>query len=252
MSEIVLKIGDGGGFEDGDVLTAYTALDTSWKHVQHLAHPRKSRTVRGYIPKDSPTYTMLRQSSLYLNQRVSSTELMVTDLLSHQSTLYGPGSININLFLRRRFSNRFDNGAAKLPIFGEEGKEVWFSGYRPPNNGRANRCWEAIEEQLGKDRSSRRYEYFPHGRLDLRSHLVVISARFTENQKRDFRERGQSRKRGRKVEWRDILSDLGETEARVLNRSEMVGSEESENGEVYYRPKAIARAMRLNRITRKR
>lgn len=223
MAELLLKIEPGAGYEDGDVLCAFNRRRIRQVHAEHVCK-LDGFTREGLRPAQSLAKEFRHATHQYLFRRVSETTIERHDLWAGTVDTFGPESIDVREFLKRRLKHNAHG------IFGVVGQEFWYGGGIDMSNERLNVVWNAIQRDTPRMEAEDEFKLWPMGRLDIRHHLAVRVADFSDEEAAGLvapqvDDKGQHvAKRNIKVDWkRDILPDLGVTEADVLDREKPIG-----------------------------
>lgn len=239
MAEILLKITDGANYSDGDCLCAFNNRHIHCVHAQHICHlDAAGFQPNGLRPNGSLPQRFREKTSQYRFNRISETEVRRTEIATGVQEIFGPESIDVREFLKRRKKHH------RHAIFGVEGEEVWYGGRTDFSQVAVDAVWSEIESHSTNRRRNAEFGLWPMGRLDIRHHLAVRFADFTDDEAQglvapqleldlngdpvldaDGREVVIA-KRNINVDWRnELLDDLGVTEAQVLNRDFPVGQD---------------------------
>jgi len=179
MAELALRIGDGSGYEDGDILCAFNDRQILWANGELIFWPRidgdpdKPR-VGGFLGNGqySLLHSVLGKTSQYKFERVSQNEVVRTDLWGHERVVYSPYSHKLEWRMDvRKYIERRKSGGRK-PIFGRDGREIWYGGKNDYSHDNALRVWDDIEYYTDHVRDN--HILWPTGGVDLR-HFLFIS-----------------------------------------------------------------------------
>jgi len=269
MAEIILKIGDGANYKDGDVLAAFNRRAVRCVHAQHLCHPWDGAVNSdGYLVPGTHVESLYDITHEYKIERISQTEIRRTNRLTGEIVVLSnipiedpsrPGHMiacDVEEFFARRKQHRARNGAPKKAIFGNDGAEVLYDGTIDLSDAKIDLVWAAITQHTGRLETEQEFQLFPFGRQDIRSHLVVRTVDFTEAEAQGFvapqiqrdasgnpvlDEDGDEIKiaeRNVTIDWRTaILGDLSVTESQVLDRAFPVGVDLTMSGKLQHRSK---------------
>lgn len=281
MAELLLKVDDGSEYADGDCLCAFSDRHIKCVHAESICHPRRAqRTNSGMLLKGSLAWHWARATSQYRFERLSKTEVMRIEQGTGVRERFGPESIDVRQFIRRRKRN------PNHQLFTDGDTVIWFGGRSDFSGQRVDAVWREISRVTPWSLSRERFNLWPMGRLDIRHHLAIRTDAITDRQVQDFTEplyrtndNGEfawrldneiqhtdsirtepddrqgwepiiAKKRRRRIAWRDLLSDLGEVESRIRDRSQAVGHEIDDGDGVRYTSKAQT-LQQLTRIRKK-
>jgi len=230
MAELLLKVGSGSGYEDGDILVAVNNIDILRCHAEHIASPRRAGVNKdGWRPTDSLAEIVLRLTREYRFERISKFEIMRINQWTGEQDILGPKPnsrgeyIDVPLYLARCKRARAEDGGPKHAIFGTDMHERWYGGAVAWDERTISRVWDEIEDRTKLRRQDHRR--WPWGRLELRHMLVLPCDDFTSDQARILVEPitiqkpdgtvEVVRKRKRFIEWRDAVSGLPKARSLV-------------------------------------
>jgi|GEM_PF-5208525 len=269
MPEILIKIDDGVGLKDGDVIAALNRRAVRCVHAQRLCHPWDGAiNTDGYLVPGTHVESLFDVTHEYKIERISQTEIRRTNRLTGEIVVLSntpiedptrPGHMiacHVREFFAARKRHRARNGATKKPIFGSEGAEVLYDGKIDLSHAKLDLVWAAITQHTGRLESEQEFQLFPWGRDDIRSHLAVRTVDFTEAEAQGFVAPQIQRdasgnpvldangdeikiaERNITVDWRTaILGDLSVTEAQVLDKTFPVGVDLTLSGKLQHRSK---------------
>lgn len=257
MAEVIIKIDPSSNYENGDVLAAFSDRHVANVHAQRICKPRpEQRNSDGRLQIGTLPFHYMSRVSQYRFERVGPVEVDRYEIgTANDPVRFGPADMDVRFFLRRRL-RKSDN-----LIFGPKGQEVWFGGRTDFSAAATQAVWEQIEANSGIRQNVARWQLWPMGRLDIRSHLALRMESFAEWQVRSLVEpqyavddngdfiwrtrdgdRGISTnentppddrdwslvtvaKRRRKADWLTTLEAVGATEQQVKDKAEPVGDE---------------------------
>jgi len=149
--ELLLKVGSNGSdpeYQDGDIVCAFNNRRILCCHAEMICHVQKVElNSEGLNPEDCLTRWMLEQFSQFKFERVSSTEVKRTNLLTNSVDIISstPSSngeyMHVDLFLANK-RKRNDHH-----IFGRDGAEIWFGGKIDTSLENVNLLWDKIEQE---------------------------------------------------------------------------------------------------------
>jgi hypothetical protein len=183
MAEMVLKVGAGSNYEDGDIICAFNKRDIECVHAQKICHYNKAALTADGLRADGLEIAYLDTVYQYRFTRVSETEALrtETDYLGNvigTPELIGPPEIDVALYLRRRKAHQY-KGVAKHRIFGTPGAEIWHGGKTDVSQEAVTKVWEQIEGSTPHRLADPNCKLYPLGRQDVRSHLPLSIDEFT-------------------------------------------------------------------------
>lgn len=204
MAELLLMVGDGAGYQDGDILCAYNSRRIALVHAQHIC-------ASGALLEK-----LLERSYRYRFQRTGEFTLERIDLRTSETVEYSnkPDSegqhIDVPLFISRR--KRQPNHK----IFGAPGSEYWFGGEWQPDT---DAIWNEIENRSAHRRAN--YTLWPLGEQEKRSHLALAVDDFDDAEAELLTAPRQRivgdvvetvAKRARRVDWRALSLPVSRTD----------------------------------------
>jgi hypothetical protein len=237
LAELLIKIGPGANYDDGDCLCAFNRRRIRCVHAEHLCHLDHAGFNRdGLRPAGSLPQSLRHHTYEYLFRRVSEKTIERHNLLDGTVDTFGPESIAVDQYLRRRLKHK------RHAVFGSRGREYWYGGRIDTSHAKLDAVWNAIATDAGRLEAEEEFTLWPMGRLDIRHHLAVRVQDFDDAEAEGLMsprierdndgnpvkdENGTPRvisKRNINVDWRrDLLPDLGVTEADVLDREKPIG-----------------------------
>lgn len=251
MPEVLIKIGAGASYEDGDILCAFNRRRTRQCHMECVCHPWKESVTRdGLRPSDGLAEWMHKTCYQYRFERVNRHEVLRTDLITGETMLLGPKPnedkqhIFVEEYLARRKRAAAPTGGPKKAIFGEEGHEIWYGGQIDCSDSKLDIVWAKIAEKTGRLESEEEFQLWPMGRLDIRHHLAVRTVDFSDEEASlmvrpaiEWEDWGRGiprldeneqqiivAKRALNIDWRrELLDDLQVLEADVLDQDTPIG-----------------------------
>jgi hypothetical protein len=233
MAELLLKVGVGTNFADGDVLCAFNRRRIRCCHAQHHCHFRKApRNDSGLIVVSALARDWFEATHQYRFERVSAEQVKRVVIATSEEELFGPlpnargEHIDVRRFLARRKLNPLHR------IFGEDGMEYWYGGRIDMSHTKLDLVWNAIETKtLLREAAYRRW---PMGERDLRSHLAIavddfddVAAAALESPEIDDDGRTVLRKRLHRIDWEARLSLDSTTRDAIRDRNQTVDIREA-------------------------
>ncbi|NNE62389.1 MAG: hypothetical protein HKN35_15965 [Woeseia sp.] len=256
-AELLVKIGDGAGYSDGDVLCAFNRREVLRVWAETICHPRKApRSGNGLIQANSVCRDWFDATHQYCFRRIGATELMRVETSGPRQRETVPALRSI---IRRRKQNN------NCVMFGEDGSEFWYGGRKDFSLATIQQVWIDIRNKTPRHESQPRHAFWPMGRLDIRSHLALRVDDMTDEEaddamrpQRQLDENGDlmwilkqeglasielpgttkpderrweplyAAKRKHSVKWRDMLPDINATEAEVMDPNLAIGEEHAD------------------------
>ena len=212
MAELIVRVENGGAFEDGDVVLAPNDRATLACHASRISNVRATGFNSDGLRPDSLPRRAMDLLYRYRFDRISETEVRRTDRFHDtyevlSGTPNGHGEyIDVVSFLRnRRRSNRHT-------IFGSEGSEFWFGGKVKGDAASVSLWWDLIEGETPHRRAD--HKKWPLSQVE-ESHFCALSvADFSEGSRKVFEAPGQEIGAGDP----DFPAAHGEAKALVLAR----------------------------------
>lgn len=219
MAEIVLKIGVGSRYEDGDVLEGFNTRRIRGVHAEHLTSVRESGFTRdGLRPEDCLArkaqgvvyeYRFIRVSQHTVARETlepASERVVEYDIIPQKE-------LDAVEFLERRLRS------PNHRIFGEPGREFWFGGRQLLTSHAVEAVWDEIEANTDERRTHSRYELWPAQEQDLKSFLWVPTEDFDEddlaNLERSVVDPETGQVLHKRAIWTDWPNTLGDELARM-------------------------------------
>jgi hypothetical protein len=234
MAELLLKIGPGANYEDGDVLCAFNRRAIRCVHAQHLCHLRTApRNASGLLLTTSIAHDWYEATHQYRFERISANQIRRTVIATGESEVFGSTpnakgeAIDVRLFVRRRKLQ------ADHYLFGEDGHEVWYGGDVDFSDKALDQVWKSIEKKTEHKERDDAFQLWPAGMVELRSHLFVPVDDFDDSEMEllvssIYDETTAAspvlvhKRRHRANDLRKTISDLGVTEADVRDHTKAV------------------------------
>jgi hypothetical protein len=246
MAEMALKIRDGSGYEDGDVLAAFNSRRIRCVHAEHLCLPKFGDHNRrllgmdgnGILPPGTLAQDWCELTQEYRLERLSDTEGRVIRMADAAEIRFKSGrpfagfdgrivSMDLPRFmLGKRRANLF-------PVFGKRGREIVYGGRIDVSDAKLTAVWQRIEAKTGKRPDDNEHRFWPAGRDDLKEHLFLPVEEMDDSEaervvapmvdETDPEHPVTVKRRAIQANnWRGILAVLGVTEADVLDRGKSV------------------------------
>lgn len=237
MAELLLKVGDGAGYEDGDVIAAINDRQIRRVHAEMICRPRLAdgRRVGGFLAGTQPLLqTFLEAVFQYRFQRVAETAVLRTERATGQTMLCSADAIDARARIDAARYVKLRKKAGKKPLFGTEGREIWYGGRTDFTPAALDIVWGHIETHT--PHRAEDFLRWPLGRLDARHHLAIavddfdneVAAEMVEPLTRPA-DPGKAglpheilKKRRHRVRWQDLPGLSPKTSRDVLDRSKAV------------------------------
>ena len=179
MAELLLKIGTGSNYEDGDILCATNWRAIRCEHASRICdrYKRDYRQADGLIRIGSLAERWFRHTHQYRYERVSRTQIRRVNQWTGSEVIYGskpiddpdrPGTM-IHCHVEEFFARRLQHN--RHVVCGAKGSEVYYSGLQDYSHAKLNLVWADIETQTGL-----RDVQFPHvplSQVQLKRFLVL-------------------------------------------------------------------------------
>ncbi|MCY2962740.1 MAG: hypothetical protein NT069_03660 [Planctomycetota bacterium] len=229
MAEIAIKIGSSAGYEDGDIVDAFSTRRIRAAHAEMLCHPWQQRPTKHGLRPGNHCQSWFDLTHQYRFERVHRNWVTRIEIATGVQEIFGrlPNAageaIDVDLFVRRRLAEVAPGGGPRRAMFGKLGREVWYGGTVDTSHARLNSVWQSIEAHTGISQDSdRKYQLWPFGRCDIREFLCVRTEAF-EDSESDGLVRSAYGRRGCGVDWRALLPDLGATLSQALDHTVPIG-----------------------------
>jgi len=145
MAELVLKVGAGATYQDGDIVVALNRRRIRCVHAQHICHPVLAGFTRDGLRPDGLAKQFRERTAEYRFTRVSHTEVQrlnlrtsVTDTLGRNPNARGE-AIAVARFIARRVAH------PRHCVFGTPGAEQWYGGRSFLTHPDLDVVWSDIE-----------------------------------------------------------------------------------------------------------
>lgn len=224
MAELVLKVGDGASYEDGDVLCAFNDRRIGEVHLHHIGNPalrpdispRAGGRKNGLIQADTIAEHLKRKTSQFMFQRVSRRAVLRTNLLTDEQVQIDRNPRLIDGRMQHMFVEEFvarRMRSARHGLFGTEGREFWFGKVRSISAMDITDLWLRVEGETDLRRADHRR--FPLTERERKVHLPIAFQDFDEAEAAEFvaplmdeaDATNMVAKRARKIEYDAIYPD---------------------------------------------
>lgn len=186
MAELLLKVGAGSGFEDGDVICAFSRRRIRSSHAERICHRRRGEGGSGVLrPRGTLFEKWYELTHEFRNERVSPTEVLRTRLADGTIEVLGPKpnakdeAIDVRLYLARRLAWPTHR------IFGTPGSEVWYSGRFSRARSVLDAVWAEITNETGITEGVD-WRLWHFGRLEIRHFLALRAEELTNKEAEDL------------------------------------------------------------------
>lgn len=240
MAELAIKIDDGAGYEDGDVLCAFNRRRIRCVHAEHLCLPKVGNRLadmdgNGIMPAGHLSQDWMEATHEYRFERLSSTEAQVVRMADGETIRFESGVEFVGFDGRPQHMHieecvRAKRRAQQFPVFGVYGREVWYGGRIDFSDKALDKMWKAIVDKAGK--TDKDFPYWPAGSHDLKSHLFVSVDDFDDDEAEAMvrpvvdektAEKAMLKKRAVKAtDWKAVAVAIGTTEAAVKSKTTIV------------------------------
>jgi hypothetical protein len=180
MAELLLKIGDGANYEDGDILCAFNDRRIQLVHAEHICRVGKAGTQNGnrLRPNDSLTRMFLEKTRQYRFERISRAEVKRVTIATGQQATFGPMAAagGEHMHVQEHVDRLLRH--PRHAVFGEPGREIWYGGRTRHTHDALDAIWSEIEERTEYRRADHRR--WPAGEQDLVSHLLITVDDFSD------------------------------------------------------------------------
>jgi len=225
MPEIVLKIGIGSNYEDGDIVCAFNCRRIRCVHAEQICHIKTAGfNSDGLRPLNSLPELFQKETYQYRFERVSKTEVKRINQITLEEEILSniPNAKKEHIYLEEFLTRRKKHPTHR--IFGTTGAEIWYGGRSDVSNFRLDTVWQKIEEKTELREVD--YKDWPFSDAELSHFFVVPTDDFDEVQASELvssinsepDEEGNTtiiKKRKNKVGFRDELGLSGETLGKI-------------------------------------
>lgn len=215
MASLLIKIGDGPNYKDGDILFAVNRRRIRCVHAEHICHIKRAGVTReGLRPANALARWFREHTHQFQFQRVSRTVIERKNLWTGEREWYGPESIDVPLFVARRLRHE------RHVIFGESGREFWFGGRKDFSHAALDKVWHEIESRTNERETS--YTQWPFTPHELRTFRAITVNDFDDATSSELmapiREGSTLVKRKYRVNWRLLpgINEAAALDTRVL------------------------------------
>jgi hypothetical protein len=181
MSEIILKIGPGSNYEDGDIVCAFNNRRIRGIHAEQICHIKTiGLNADGLRQINSLPELFQKEVYQYRFERVSKTEVKRINQITLEEEIISniPNAKREHIYLDEFLTRRKKNPNHR--IFGTAGNEVWYGGITDVSNIRLDNIWQKIEERT--EHREVNHKDWPCSDQELRHFFVVPTDDFDDAQ----------------------------------------------------------------------
>jgi len=176
-ADVLVKVGNSIGFEDGDIIHAFSESRNLNVYAQHITNPKSSDGLRvpGTLLQD-----YLEATKQYKFERISEKEILRTDLFTGSGDTFSdvPNAdgeyIDVPLYIERRLRSE------RHKIFGTKGSEFWYGGRTRITKQTMNNVWDKIEQKSSFRK--RDHTEFPFTDNELSKYYVIKVSDYTQEE----------------------------------------------------------------------
>jgi hypothetical protein len=182
MSDLMIKIGNKGGYDDNDVFDAFSRYRIHKTHIEHICDPTKSGFTAEGLRPDGLSRIYCESVYEYRCETISATEYKRTHLGTLDEIIVGPPpqyDIEINtpyVHLAEKLDWMLRN--PRHQVFGTLGSEVWYGGRQRFTKPIAAYLWTEIEARTVYRKVN--FRRWPAQRRDLKEFLMIPVQDFSE------------------------------------------------------------------------
>jgi hypothetical protein len=147
MAEVLIKIGNGANYADGDIIAAFNRRCIRSVYAQAICHV-KHEGPTGRRSLTSLARDFREATHQYRFERIDADRVKRIEIATGLEEVFGRESIDVELFVRRRLRH------SRHSIFGSPGSEIWYGGRQDYNHDSLDAVWSKIAEKtdLTEDR----------------------------------------------------------------------------------------------------
>lgn len=186
MADLLVKVGAGASYEDGDILNGFNRRRIRCVHAEELCHLKhEGYTYYGLRDLNALARDLREACCQYRFERVSPTEVERVTIATGDRQLFSDipvlidgkwQAIDVGEFLKRRVRH------PRHGIFGSPGAEIWYGGREDRSHAALDQVWTAIETKTPRRESEAGFQKWPAGRQDLKSHLMLKVDEFDDSE----------------------------------------------------------------------
>jgi len=170
LAELIIKIDDGAGYADGDIIAAFNDRETKRQHGQRLAHRQNFGFKANGLRPEGLAEEALDILYQYKFVRVSEHEAIRTEW-DIDGNIIAQNLISQGWDLPEHLRRRRLHGRHR--IFGEDGAARWHGGRSDFSADAISLLWGAIEHHTARRMNESAFAYYGLGYQDVRSHLAI-------------------------------------------------------------------------------
>lgn len=174
-TDLIVNVTDGrGGYDEGDVLHAFTSRRILDVHAQHVVHPKLMIREGGDVGRITPGSLLefcLERTRQFKFERISARQVRRTNLrtLDEDTISDVPNAsgeyMNVQLYLDRRVAFK----PSQNQMFGSAGSEYWYGGITTTTDAIMDTIWTEIEARTRHVRD----DEFPFTDREKRLYLII-------------------------------------------------------------------------------
>lgn len=213
-AELLVKVGNRGGFKDGDIIHAWNDKRIKKVFAQHICHVENTiLNEDGLRNPNSLLEDYLKNTSKYKFERISKAEIRRTNLITLDQEVL---SEKPNVSGEYIWVQEYIDYALKHPrhkIFGTKGNEYWYGGNRD-TEVQIDKVWDAIESKTPNNRIDK--TVFPYSDNTLSKYYAITVDDFTDATGGDLTKNVANGERKYKVDYKNLnglsVSDVQDIE----------------------------------------
>ena len=212
-TDIIVKVGDGPDFEDGDVIHAFSQKEILHVHAQHIVHPKNMpRTNQGTIQPGVILEDYLEDIKEFKFERTGQKQVKRTNLWTGEVDFISeqPNAkeeyMDVPLYIKRRLElNPNDN-----LVFGNAGNEYWYGGGDRITDTLIDKVWDKIEAKTSHNRNYN----FPFTERETKAFAVLKIKNLSDPEIRDLvapeidNEGKIIKTRAKKIDWNKVKTHI--------------------------------------------
>jgi len=171
-TDIIVKIGDGAGYLDGDIIHAFNSVRIADVHAYHVVHPKyMQRDARNAIVAGTLLETYLENIMKYKFERTGEKTVRRTNLWTNEVDFLSdvPNAkgeqMDVALYIARRLTLKPNQNN----MFGDVGSEYWYGGNKRKTDAAMDIIWDEIESRTSVVRNYN----FPFTENETKAYMVL-------------------------------------------------------------------------------